>query len=255
MSYKFKNALVRKPSKSIINAISSNNIEPDYQKIYDEHKLYTESLISLKLNVYTLEALENFPDSIFIEDPALVYDDNCILLRPGSQSRFGESITLAKDIKKYFKKILFTENGKIEGGDILRINNHFIIGLSNRTNKEGAENLSHILKSLGASVDISSTPKDILHFKSDCSLIDENTILISKRMNKLDIFNKKYNLIEVPIGEEIAANSIRINEHLLIPKGFKKTEKLLSKDYNLILLEVNEITKIDAGLSCMSIRW
>ena len=74
-------------------------------------------------------------------------------------------------------------------------------------------------------------------------------------MNKLNIFNKKYKLIEVPSGEEIAANSIRINNHLLIPKGFKKTEKILSKDYNIIQLEVNEITKLDAGLSCMSIRW
>lgn len=255
MIYKFKNALIRKPSVSITNAISSNNIKPNYQKIFDEHRQYAESLISLKINVHSLDALENFPDSIFVEDPALAYDNNFILLRPGTQSRFGETADLSKNIKNYFKKILFTENGKVEGGDILRINNHFIIGLSDRTNKEGAENLSYILKSLGASVEISSTPKDILHFKSDCSLIDENTILLTKRMNKLDIFNKKYNLIEVPEGEEIAANSLRINKHLLIAKGYKKTEELLSKNYSLILLEVSEITKVDAGLSCMSIRW
>jgi dimethylargininase len=72
---------------------------------------------------------------------------------------------------------------------------------------------------------------------------------------KLNIFKKKYNIIEVPEGEEIAANSIRINNHLLIPEGFKKTEDLLSKNYNLILLKVCEISKVDAGLSCMSIRW
>ena len=107
---------------------------------------YTKSLISLKINVHILNPLENFPDSTFVEDPALAYKDNCILLRPGTQFRFGESIAFSKDIKNYFKKILFTENGKIEGGDILRINNHFIIGLSDRTNKDGAENLSYILK-------------------------------------------------------------------------------------------------------------
>ena len=255
MGYKFKNALVRKPAKSIIKAINSNNFKPNYQKICDEHKKYIDSLIATKINVHVLDALEIFPDSIFIEDPAIAYDDNCILLRPGTQSRFGESIALSNDIKKYFKEILFTENGKIEGGDILRINNHFIIGLSKRTNKKGAENLAYILKSLGASVDISSTPKDILHFKSDCSLIDENTILLTKKMANLNIFNKKYNLIQVPEGEEVAANSLRINDHLLIPKGFKRIEEILSKDYNLIRLSVSEISKVDAGLSCMSIRW
>ena len=255
MSYKFKNALVRKPSKSIIKAISSNNINPNYQKICKEHSKYIEALISTKINIHILDELEIFPDSMFVEDPALVYKDNCILLRPGLKSRFGESLALLKDIRKYFKEILFTENGKIEGGDILRIHDHFIIGLSDRTDKIGAENLSNILKSLGASVSISYTPKDILHFKSECSLIDKNTILLTKKMFRLDLFNKKYNLIEVPEGEEIVANSLRINDHLLMPKGFKKTEELLSKLYDIILLDVNEISKVDAGLSCMSIRW
>ena len=255
MSYNFQNAIVRKPSKSIINAISSKNIKPNYKKIFDEHRKYIKSLISLRINVHILNPLENFPDSIFVEDPALAYKDNCILLRPGTQFRFGESIAFSKDIKNYFKKILYTESGKVEGGDILRINDHFIIGLSDRTNKDGAENLSYILRSLGASVEISSTPKDILHFKTHCSLIDNDTILLTKKMKRLNIFNQKYNLIEVPEGEEIAANSLRINDYLLIPKGFKKTEDLLSKNYNLILLEVSEITKVDAGLSCMSIRW
>ena len=214
-----------------------------------------KSLILSGINVNTLASIDDFPDSVFIEDPALAYKDNCILLRPGTKSRFGESQLLLNDIKKYFKAILFIDKGKIEGGDILRINNHFIIGLSQRTNKVGAENLSYILKLLGASVEISSTPEGILHFKSDCSLIDENTILLTKKMSKLGIFNKKYRLIEVPEGEEIAANSLRINKNLLIPKGFKKTQEILSSNYNLILLEVNEISKVDAGLSCMSIRW
>ncbi|MDC0226660.1 arginine deiminase family protein [Alphaproteobacteria bacterium] len=255
MSYKFKNALVRKPSKSIINAISSNDISPDYKKIFAEHKQYIKSLIQSKLNVKILNELERYPDSIFVEDPALAYKNTCILLRPATKSRFGESLKLLRDIRKYFKEILFTENGKIEGGDILRINDHFIIGLSNRTNKIGAENLSYILKSLGASVDICHTPKNILHFKSECSLIDDDTILLTKKMANLNIFNKKYHLIQVPEGEEIVANSIRVNDNLLIPKGFKKTEEILSKNYKLTLLNVNEISKVDAGLSCMSIRW
>lgn len=255
MGYIFKNALVRNPSKSITKAISSRGIQPIYQKVCDEHNGYIKSLVASGINVNVLPSLKNFPDSIFIEDPALAYNENCILLRPGTKSRFGESNALAQDVKKYFKEIFITKKGKVEGGDILRINNHFIIGLSERTNKEGAVNLSYILKSLGATVEISTTPDDVLHFKSDCSLIDEETILLTKTMSKLGIFNKKYKLIEVPEGEEIAANTLKINDHLLIPKGFKKTEEILSKNYNLIQLDVSEISKVDAGLSCMSIRW
>ena len=137
MSYIFKNALVRNPSNCITGAISSRGIKPIYQKVCDEHNEYIKSLVASGINVNALPSLKNFPDSIFIEDTALAYNENCILLRAGTESRFGESEALAIDVKKYFKEILVTENGKVEGGDILRINNHFIIGLSERTNKEG----------------------------------------------------------------------------------------------------------------------
>ena len=112
------------------------------------------------------------------------------------------------------ENIFVVEKGKIEGGDILNINNHFIIGLSNRTNKLGAENLSNILISLGATVEVCQTPKDILHFKSECSLLDDDIILVSNRMSKLDYLKKNYNLIELPLGEENAANCIRINNNI-----------------------------------------
>ena len=121
-------------------------IKPDYNKICKEHSEYIKALISSKINVYILNELENFPDRIFVEDPALAYKDTCLLLRPAKKSRFDESLALSKNIKKYFKEILFIKNGKIEGGDILRINNHFIIGISDRTDKLGANNLSNILK-------------------------------------------------------------------------------------------------------------
>ena len=123
------------------------------------------------------------------------------------------------------------------------------------TDKVGAENLSNILISLGATVEICQTPKDILHFKSECSLLDDDLILVSNRMSKLDYLKKNYNLIELPLGEENAANCIRINNKLLIPDGFSKTEEILSKSFNIIKINIDEISKVDAGLSCMSLRW
>ncbi len=255
MSIKFKKALVRKPSKSISKAISSKSLKPRFAKVFEEHKNYIDALMSTGLHVKILEELNEYPDSIFIEDPAIVYEDVCVLLRPGVKTRLGESKALENEAKKYFEKVFIIKDGKIEGGDVLRINNHFIIGLSERTNKKGAENLSSILKKFGASTEISKTPEGVLHFKSDCSLIDEETILLTKAMSKIEIFGKKYRIIEIPDGEEVAANSLRINKKLLIPSGFNRIQEKLSKHYDLITLDISEVSKVDAGLSCMSLRW
>ena len=191
-----------------------------------------------------------------MEDTALCLPEAVILMRPGAPSRLGEVNEIAPKLRELFEDVYeIDDQGYIEGGDILNINDHFIIGLSNRTNKLGGVNLSNILISLGASVSICETPKNVLHFKSECSLIDDDVILVSNKMAKLEYLKSNYNLIELPIGDEEAANSLRINDKLLIPDGFVKTEEILSKKYNIIKIKVNEISKVDAGLSCMSLRW
>ena len=255
MSYNFKNTLVRKPGKSISKAISSMGLVPKYEIVIKEHENYIKTLKNSGVNVISLTPLEDFPDSIFVEDPALTFLDFCIILRPGADTRFGEREVFESEAKEYFEKVFSLDNGTVEGGDVLRINNHFIIGLSDRTNKYGAEDLAKKLIYLGATVEISKTPKGILHFKSECSLLDDETIFLTRRMSETKFFSKNYRTVEVPVGEEIAANSLRVNENLIIPRGFNKTQELLSKNYNIKLLDVNEISKVDAGLSCMSIRW
>ena len=255
MSYSFKNAIIRQPNKSIQNGLSSRNLHPDYEIIKEEHHHYVKAINEAGLKITLLETLEEYPDSIFVEDPALTYKSNIIILNPFDLSRNGERDIIKKEIKHLFDNILFIEGGFVEGGDILNINNHFIIGLSNRTNKLGADNLSKILKRLGATVEICKTPDDILHFKSECSVLDDDTILVSKKMSKLDNLKSNYHLIELPIGEEGAANALRINDKLLLPDGFIKAEEILSKKYNIIKVKVDEIAKVDAGLSCMSLRY
>ena len=255
MSYSFKNAIIRQPNKSIQNGLSSQNLHPQYEIIAEEHLNYIKAIEEAGLQIQLLEALEEFPDSIFVEDPALTYKSNVIILNPFDPSRNGEKNIIENEIKDLFDNILFIEDGFVEGGDILNINNHFIIGLSHRTNKLGADNLSKILQSLGATVEICKTPDEILHFKSECSILEDDTILVSKKMAQLDYLKSNYHLIELPIGEEGAANALRINDKLLLPDGFTKAEEMLSKKYNIIKVKVDEIAKVDAGLSCMSLRW
>ena len=255
MSYHFKNAIIRKPNKSIQNGLSSQNLHPDYEIITEEHYNYVKAINEAGLKITLLETLEEFPDSIFVEDPALIYKSNVIILNPSDPTRNGEKNIIKNEIKHLFDNIFVVEDGFVEGGDILNISNHFIIGLSDRTNKMGAENLSIILQKLGATVEICKTPNDILHFKSECSVLDDDVILVSNKMAQLDYLKSNYHLIKLPIGEEGAANSLRINDKLLLPSGFVKAEEILSKKYNIIKVKVEEIAKVDAGLSCMSLRW
>ena len=255
MSYSFKNAIIRQPNKSIQNGLSSLDLHPQYEIIAQEHSNYIKAIKEAGLQIQFLEALEEYPDSIFVEDPALTYKSNVIILNPFDPSRNGEKNIIENEIKDLFDNILFVEDGFVEGGDILNINNHFIIGLSHRTNKLGADKLSKILQSLGATVEICKTPDDILHFKSECSIIDDGTILVSNKMAQLNYLRSNYHLIELPLGEEGAANSLRINDKLLVPDGFEKAEEILSKKYTIIKVKVDEISKVDAGLSCMSLRY
>ena len=255
MSYYFNNVIIRKPNKNIKNALSSKNIKPVYENILEEHNIYLNVMYSLGLKIKLLDPLQEFPDSIFVEDPALIYKSTCIILNPSDPSRNGEKKIISEEIKKYFDNLIFIENGFIEGGDILNIFDHFIIGISKRTCKIGAENLKNILISLGATVSICQTPKNVLHFKSECSLIDQNLILVSNKMAQLKYLKENYNLIELPVGEEAAANCLRINNKLLLADGFTKAHEILSKNFDVIKLKVEEISKVDAGLSCMSLRW
>ena len=255
MAYNFKNALVRTPCKSISNALSSISEKPDFEKVIAEHNDYKMQLERSDIKIITLDALEDYPDSVFVEDPAITFQDFCIILRPGAPSRFGEHKVFRNEAKNIFEEVFEVDNGKIEGGDILRINDRFIIGLSERTNKEGADELKKILLHLGAKVTITNTPNGVLHFKSDCSLLDDETILQTKKMSLTGFFENCFKVINVPEGEELAANSLRVNKHLLVPKGFEKTYELLSKSYDIKLANINEISKVDAGLSCMSLRW
>tara|TARA_B100000579_G_scaffold231606_1_gene189781 strand:+ start:111 stop:881 length:771 start_codon:yes stop_codon:yes gene_type:complete len=256
MTYSFKNAIIRQPNKSIKNGLSSQNLHPQFEIIAEEHSNYIKAMEEAGLKINLLKPLEEYPDSIFVEDPALTYKTSVIILNPCDPSRNGEKDIIKEEIKHLFDNILFVQDGYVEGGDILNINNnHFIIGLSDRTNKLGAENLSSILHKLGATVEICKTPDDILHFKSECSAMDNDTILVSNKMAQLDYLKSNYHLIELPNGEEGAANSLRINDKLLLPDGFIRAEEMLSKKYDIIKVKVNEISKVDAGLSCMSLRW
>lgn len=229
--------------------------DPDFDALLSEHEAYVEALKAAGVETTVLPALETFPDSIFVEDPALVFPEGAVLLRPGAHSRAGEAKEIAPRLRERFKTVLEFPEGHAEGGDILTTPSKVMIGLSNRTDLAGARMLQTCLQKLGRKSEIVKTPNDVLHFKSDCALLDHETVLTTRRLSKSGVFND-YKEITVPQGEEAAANALRVNGVVLLGAEFPRTAAVLDEHgYDVVLLPVGEIGKIDAGLSCMSLRW
>lgn len=255
-AYEFDSAIVRKPGASVIKGLrAGGQADPSYEAVAAEHAAYLSALEDAEIEVQILEPLEAFPDSVFVEDPALVFQEGAILLRPGIGSREGETAAIAPVLHERFERVLELAGGYVDGGDVLTMSDRVMIGLSARTNREGAESLIACLAELGRKGEMVQTPDSVLHFKSDCSLMDDGTVLSTQRLAASGVFSK-YETLIVPEGEEGAANALRINDRVFIGTGFPGTTALLEKaGYSLVPLKTSEIAKIDAGLSCMSLRW
>lgn len=255
--FEFNNAIVRTPCHGIVNGLRAVDIgAPSYETVLAEHSAYVAALKDAGVQVETLPALDAYPDSMFVEDPALVFTEGAIVMRPGAQSRFGEAAEMAPVLKRRFARIIdLPAPGFADGGDILVTRDSVMIGLSDRTNEVGAAALADALRALGKIAKIVRTPANVLHFKSDCSLLDEKTILSTARLAASGVFDG-FDLVLTPEGEEGAANALRINDRVFVGSAFPKTIALLqSRGFKVVPLATSEIAKVDAGLSCMSLRW
>ena len=229
--------------------------DPTYEGMFAEHDAYLAALRSAGVNVTVLPPLEDFPDSLFVEDPALVFTEGAILLRPGAPSRAAEADGLAPALRGLFDVVLNLACGSADGGDMLVTPGRVIIGLSDRTDRAGAEALTACLAELGRNATMVETPDDVLHLKSACSLLDDETILCTPGLASSGIF-EGFRQIITPDGEDAAANAVRVNDVVLAGAGFPRTvERLESLGFAVVPVETSQIGKIDAGLSCMSLRW
>lgn len=254
--FDFNAAIVRAPGKSVVNGLrTAPGPGPDLETIQAEHQTYIAALRAAGLQVTVLGALEQFPDSIFVEDPALVFSRAAVLLRPGAPSRAAEAQALIPELTRRFPEVLRLEQGFADGGDILVTPNRVFIGLSARTNAEGAADLERLLGSIGMTCKVLEVPNGTLHLKTDCSLLDEETILATPELADSGLL-EGYRVLVAPADERHATNAVRINDVVFVRAGCPRTVELLEKHGLQVLpLPVSEIAKIDAGLSCMSLRW
>ena len=196
----FNNALVRTPARSVVRGLRAVDVgAPSYEGVLAEHAAYVSALEAAGAAVEVLPPSEDFPDSVFIEDTALVVGAIAILLRPGAPSRAGEVKVIAPVLERRFERILKLETGTADGGDVLATPRGVFIGCSARTSTEGARHLAGLLDAVGLKGLPVETPRGVLHFKSDCSLLDEETILCTSRLAASGVF-EGFRVVLTPEG-------------------------------------------------------
>jgi dimethylargininase len=251
--FDFDRAIVREPAESVVEGLRAGSEPPAFDRVLAEHRAYVAALESAGIVVETLPPLPEHPDSIFVEDPAFVLPEGAILLRPGAPSRFAEADSLAAVLDRHFGHVAKVGEGFVDGGDILILPGEILVGLSERTDEAGARRFCSLVGDLGRSARVVEPPPGLLHLKTGCALVDKGTVIAVPAMAPLF---PGYEVLVTPDGEEHSANLIRVNDRVLMGSGFPRTaEKLAESGLDVIETPSAEIGKIDAGLSCMSLRW
>ena len=255
MQTRFKYAITRRPAKSFDRGITTSDLGvPDYELALKQHTVYVETLRSIGLDVIELDPLPDYPDAQFVEDTAVVTAEVAVITNPGAPPRRGEEKSIAEVLLQYRQIEYIQSPATVDGGDVLMIGKHFFIGVSERTNPEGAEQLGRIL----GKYDKTWTTLQVgvgLHFKSSVNYVGRNSIIVTPDFAYHEALNG-YSKIVVDQKEEYSANTLWLNDHLLLPGGFPNTKaKLESLELPIIELDVSEMQKMDGGLTCLSIRF
>jgi dimethylargininase len=258
LSIEFTAAITRAPADSCVNGISTANLgTPDPALFRKQHAVYVAALERAGLTVTVLAADERFPDSVFVEDPAFCLPEIAILLSSGAPARQGEAEVIEPAIRSFYGQHTcnMSDGALVDGGDILVTDNEILIGLSNRTNSYGINEITEIVRPWGYTVRPVDTPTGVLHLKTDCATLGGDTVLATRRLAASGIFDG-YEVMLVPEGEEAAANAVRINDTVLLAAGFTQTaDELSHAGFAIECLDISEARKLDGGLSCMSLRF
>jgi dimethylargininase len=229
--------------------------KPDFNLACLQHQKYIEALQTCDVSVTIIDEDNRFPDSVFIEDTALLTPNCAIVMNPGAESRRGETEGVIPVLRKLYDSIEFIEPpGNVEGGDIMMVGSHYYIGLSSRTNSEGAGQTIHVLERYGLSGSMIPL-QEMLHLKTGLAYLENNNLLATGEF----LGNKEfehYNILEIKQKESYAANSIWINGRVIMPAGYPDTQlKVQKAGYEVVEVDTSEFRKLDGGVSCLSLRF
>ncbi len=226
--------------------------EIDIAQAVVQHQGYEDCLRALGASVVSLAAEPDFPDAVFVEDPAVVVDEVAVIARLGAASRRGEADSLARALARFRPLRTLREPATLEGGDVLRIGATLFVGLSARTNQEGIRQLTAEVTPLGYSV-VPVEVRGCLHLKTACCYAGDGTILANRAWFDTAPF-RDYRILDVAPEEPRAANVLAIGDTVVIPECFPATARVLERlGRNVRTLDVSELMKAEAGLTCSSL--
>ena len=247
-------AIARQPTTNAGEGLTTAGLgRPDIERMLAQHRDYVQTLESFGLQVTVLDADESFPDGCFVEDSAVVTGEVAVIARPGAPSRRGEEVAIEPLLAVYRPIARIVAPGSVDGGDILVMGDRVLIGLSARTNDEGARQLTDILEAKGMHC-ITLAAGDGLHLKSSVNALGDDRLLVTQEFSdcaELSAFER----VPIPADESYAGNSLWVNGRVIVPAGFPATRELIDRlGIETIETQVSEFRKMDGGLTCLSIR-
>ena len=247
----YTKAIVRRPGRNFAEGITTSNLgKPDFEKALDQHSKYCDALKGCGLELIVLEADERYPDGCFVEDTAIVTSEVAIITRPGASSRMGEEAEISGILSEFRKIETIKLPGTLDGGDVLRVGNHFFIGISGRTNWDGARQLSAILAKYNYTASETEVGQG-LHLKSGIAYLGKGNFISAEGFSKIA---GSFRIIIIDQDESYSANCLQANDFLIIPFGFPKSKKkIVEFGYSIIELEMSEFRKMDGGVTCLSL--
>ncbi len=255
----FTRAITRLPGDNLSEGLTTANLGlPDLVKTRQQHQDYRKALSDCGLDVKLLPEDLDHPDSTFVEDAAVLTSECAVITRPGAASRIGEVEAIRPVLSAYFDEVhAILPPGTLDGGDVCDAGGDFLIGLSDRSNENGARQLADILKKYGHRadlIDITHKP-GLLHLKSGLAWLGDDHLAVTPVLAAEPLLSR-YRFIPVPEDEEYAANCLLINGRMLLAKGFPKFIRAVEKlGYPVHTLDMSEFRKMDGGLSCLSLRF
>ncbi len=222
------------------------------EKAIAQHHLYQQKLTELGVQVISLPLLPDHPDGVFVEDTAIVLPEIAVITNMGAESRRAEVKTIEDELRSYRPLKHLNPPATLDGGDVLKIGNTFYIGLSKRTNHHAVFQIQELFQSFGYKVRAVEV-NGCLHLKTGCTYLGKNMILINPLWVDANQFSS-YEIISVTDEEPFGANSLLIGDTLLYSASFPRTrERLAQKGVLIEAIDISELEKAEAGLTCMSI--
>lgn len=247
-------AITREVSQSIgqceLTHLSRQEIDVDRAR--HQHAQYENLLMRLGCRVRRLSEEPHLPDSVFVEDTAIVLDDVAVITRPGAILRRDETESIAEVLMEYRTLYHLTDPGTLDGGDVLQVGRTLVVGNTIRSNIVGIKQLREIVAPYGYEVDVVKV-EGCLHLKSAVTLVGEETLLINRSWVDANSFGAM-EFIDIDPGEPYAANALLVGDELVYPASFPKTRfRLESKGIRVRAVDVSELQKAEGALTCCSL--